>query len=217
MSAYNETMPFALDARTNTYLLMDVAPSSATPEQYALQWPEKTPVTHGLLLGDANGVLQRKEQHVSALLGNLDNVFYGTTVLPVPATPGAVSAALTLAPAMTIRSYKNPVAIGVDIKLRAYLDNAPASTNDIAVVRISASIVNDPGATSLSQIWTSTDPVFFGEQSGLFTGLQIVLPRLRNNACTPQFVVTANVNGNAVRVNADVTVYLPYTSTVQGS
>ena len=217
MSVYNETMPFALDARTNTYLLMDVAPSSATPEQYALQWPEKTPVTHGLLLGDANGVLQWKEQHVSALLGNLDNVFYGTTVLPVPATPGAVSAALTLAPAMTIRSYKNPVAIGVDIKLRAYLDNAPASTNDIAVVRISASIVNDPGATSLSQIWTSTDPVFFGEQSGLFTGLQIVLPRLRNNACTPQFVVTANVDGNAVRVNADVAVYLPYTSTVQGS
>lgn len=218
MSACNGTMPFALDARTNTYLLMDVAPSSAAAsDQYSLQWPEKTPITHGLLLSDADGVLQWKEQHVSALLGNLDNVFYGAAVLPVPTAPAPVSAPLALAPAMTIRSYKTPVAIGVDIKLRAYLDNAPAGANDIAVSRITASIVNNPGAASLSQIWTATDPVFFGEQSDLFTGLQILLPRLRNNACTPQFVVTANVSGNAVRVDADATLFLPYTSTVQGS
>ncbi len=210
-------MPFALDARTNTNLLMQVQPSSATSQNYGLQWPEQTPVTHGLLLGDASGALQWKEQHVSALLGNLDNVFYGTVVLPAPATPGPVTATLNLTPAMTIRSYKNPVAIGVDIKLRAYLDDASASSNDVAVSRITASIVNDPAATVLSQIWTSTDPVTFGEQSDMFTGLQISLPRLRNNATTPEFVVTANVNGSAVRLNADITIFLPYTAAVQGS
>ena len=210
-------MPFSTDARTNTFVLMNVAQSSATPLQYELQWPATTPITHGLLQGDDTGTLQWKEQHVSALLGNLDNVFYGTVVLPVPATPAAVTAALNLSPAMTIRSYKTPVAIGVDIKLRAYFDGASAGSTDIAVTRITASILNNPNATALSQIWTSTDPVTFGEQSDLFTGLQIVLPRLRNNACTPQILVTGNVSGNAVRVNADVTLFLPYTSTVQGS
>lgn len=210
-------MPFALDARTNTTLLMQVAPPDTPDVKYNMCWPGSTPVTHGLLLSDANGVLQWKEQHVSALLGNLDNVFYGTAVLPAPATPGPVTGTLNLAPALTIRSYKNPVAIGVDIKLRAYLDDAPASTNEIAVSRITASIINNPNATALNQIWTSTDPVTFGEQSDMFTGLQIVLPRLRNNACIPQFVVTANVNGHAVRINGDVTLYLPYTSAVQGS
>ena len=210
-------MPFSMDARTNTYLLMDVAPSLATSPQYGLQWPNKTPVTHGLLLSDANGNLEWKEQNVSALLGNLDNVFYGTVTLPVPAAPGPVSAPLQLTPSMTIRSYKNPVAIGVDIKLRAYFDNAPAGTNDIAVSRITASIINNPTATVLSQIWTATEPVYFGEQSSMFTGMQIELPRLRNNAVVPQFVVTADIDGSAVRVQADICLYLPYTSTVQGS
>ena len=210
-------MPFALDARTNTYLLMDVAPSAGPKERYEMRWPEKTPVTHGLLLGDAEGKLQWKDQHVSALLGNLDNVFYGTTVLPVPDTPGPVSGALTLTPPMTIRSYKTPVAIGVDIKLRAYLDDAPAGANEIAVSRIKASIVNNPSATALNQVWTSTDPVTFGEQSDLFTELKILLPRLRNNAVTPRFMVTANVNGTAVRVDGDIAIHPPYTSTVQGS
>lgn len=210
-------MPFALDARTNTYLLMQVAPSSAASGNYGLQWPEKTPVTHGLLLADADGVLQWKEQHVSALLGNLDNVFYGTVVLQPASTPGPVTGTLNLTPGMTIRSYKTPVAIGVDIKLRAYLNDAPASANEVVVSRITASIINKPDATALNQIWTSTDPVTFGEQSDLCTGLQIVLPRLRNNACIPEFVVTANVNGSAVRVTADITLFTPYTSAVQGS
>jgi hypothetical protein len=209
-------MPFLFDAGSNTQLTLIVADIPGPNQQYELVWPSKPPQTHGVLSVDPAGNLSWLPQLVSGMLGDPDNSYYASGVVP-PASGGSTSAtvALTLDRQMLFKSYTSPNVIAFEAKLRCYMDRTSAGSTDIAALKATGVIVNNPQATSLSQIWTLAAPLsVFGEISSMLTDLQLLLTRDRNNACSPSFIV---VGQPGVRVNADISMFPPSNAAVQAN
>lgn len=209
-------MPFLFDAGSNTQLTLDVDDTPGPNQEYSIVWPSKPPQTHGVLAVDPSGNLTWLPQLVSGMLGDPDNSYYATGVLQATGS-GSSDASTTLAldRAINFKSYTSPNVIAFEAKIRCYMNQASAGNTDIAALKAVGVIVNNPQATSLSQIWTLAAPLsLFGEVTSMLGDIQISLPRDRNNACSPSFVVTGPPG---VRVNADISMFPPSNAAVQAN
>lgn len=194
-------MPFAGEGRTNTQLLIQVAPS-AQDTQVKCTWPQALPATHGVLTSDSQGNMSWTPQLLSGLLGNMDNAYYATGLID---SSGSVT--ITPSPVMQYKSYTSAVVVGLLIRAYAYLGDASQGSTAVQVAEIKTGLLFQPNASSLAQLWTALPASFFGETTPFITGLQVNAVRVRGQGCAPTITVTGQAGA---AVNLEIRAFTPY-------